>query len=280
MRLYLHTGVLILTVFQQLVLLHQNLTQLNLELAINIKTSANTALLLCPKHYREIHRKLKSPAPCASCGAKPKRATCFTRHTPATDTTTINKILCDVSREDAVAISVDDCICGSCYKAHLAIVRSIQERHEYCDIKDLIKIWRHKLGETDINNVTRATLHAVLHVANEILNERAVTLPCLCRLFLNVYTTDPEYAYEPQKAQPNEMDKAIVLREAGDIINNLIQNEISKQSCPYIPTTPEDVNIDKIVGEIDPVLWRFLESITRTVRNRKKCQYRGKNLYM
>ena len=169
-------------------------TLLNLELAINIETSANTALLLCPKHYREVHRKLKSPAPCASCGAKPKRATYFTRHTPATDTTTINKILCDVSGEDAVAISVDDCICGSCYKAHLAIVRSIQEAHEHCDINDLIKIPRHRLGERDINNVTRATLHVVRHVANEILNERAVTLPCLCRLFLNVYTTNPEYA--------------------------------------------------------------------------------------
>ena len=137
-----------------------------------------------------------------------------------------------------MAISADDCICGSCYNANLAIVRSIQETNEHCDIKDLIKIRRHRLGETDINTVTRGTLHVVLHVTNEILNERAVTLPCLCRLFLNVYTNNPEYAYEPQKVQPNEMDKAIVLREAGDIINNLIQNEISKQSCPYIPTTP------------------------------------------
>ena len=72
-----------------------------------------------------------------------------------------------------MAISADDCICRSCYKAHLAIVRSIQETHEHCDIKDLIKIRRHKLGERDINTVTRATLHVVLHVANEILNERA-----------------------------------------------------------------------------------------------------------
>ena len=76
------------------------------------------------------------------------------------------------------------------------------------------------------------------------------------------------------------MDKAIVLREAGDIINNLIQNEISKQSCPYIPTTPEDVNIDKIVGEIDPVLWRFLESITRTVRNRKNAGIEERNVHV
>ena len=90
------------------------------------------------------------------------------RHTPATDTTAINKIVCDVSGEDAVAISADDCICGSCYKANLAIVRSIQETHEHCDIKDLIKIRRHRLGERDINTVTRGTLHVVLHVANEI----------------------------------------------------------------------------------------------------------------
>ena len=122
--------------------------------------------------------------------------------------------MCDVSGEDAVAISADDCICGSCYKANLAIVRSIQEKH--CDIKDLIKIQRHRLGERDINTVTRGTLHVVLHVGNEILNERAVTLPCLCRLFLNVHTNNPEYAYEPQKVQRNEMDKAIVLREAGE----------------------------------------------------------------
>ena len=46
------------------------------------------------------------------------------------------------------------------------------------------------------------------------MNERAVTLPCLCRLFLNVHTNNPEY--EPQKVQRNEMDKAIVLREAGE----------------------------------------------------------------
>ena len=67
-----------------------------------------------------------------------------------------------------MAISADDCICGSCYKANLAIVRSIQETHEHCDIKDLIKIQRHRLGERDINTVTRATLHVVLHVGNEI----------------------------------------------------------------------------------------------------------------
>ena len=62
--------------------------------------------------------------------------------------------------------------------------------------------------------------------------------------------------------------KTNVLREAGDIVNDLIHSEITKQSSDqiYVQNDSHESNIDKIISMVDPQLWTFLESVTRTIQ--------------
>ena len=48
------------------------------------------------------------------------------------------------------------------------------------------------LADENTTAVTKATLHAVLYVADEIMHERAVLLPSVSKVFLAAYTTDSE----------------------------------------------------------------------------------------
>lgn len=72
---------------------------------------------------------------------------------------------------------------------------------------------------------------------------------------------DQEVLYEPNP--PKKPDVAKVLREAGDIVNDLLHAEIAK------PVTAKELDIEAEIGSIDPLLWTFLESITRSVRQRE-----------
>ena len=55
--------------------------------------------------------------------------------------------------------------------------------------------------------------------------------------------------------------KANVLREAGDIVNDLIHAEITKQSSDqiYVQNDPHELNIDQKISMVDLQLWTFLE---------------------
>ena len=59
-----------------------------------------------------------------------------------------------------------------------------------------------------------------------------------------------------------------ILIKAGDILNDLIHEEIRKISDEGL-SDPTYLNINKEIGEVDPLLWTFIESITRTVRQRR-----------
>ena len=48
------------------------------------------------------------------------------------------------------------------------------------------------LADENTTAVMKATLHAVLYVADEIMHERAVLLPSVSKVFLAAYTTDSE----------------------------------------------------------------------------------------
>lgn len=73
--------------------------------------------------------------------------------------------------------------------------------------------------------------------------------------------------------------RARVLGEAGDIVNDLIHDEIVKQSSEqiYMHEDPNKININHAINTINPALWAFLESATRTIRERKSCSTEVRN---
>ena len=73
--------------------------------------------------------------------------------------------------------------------------------------------------------------------------------------------------------------KANVLREAGDIVNDLIHAKITKQSSDqiYVQNNPHELNIDKKISMVDPQLWTFLESATRTIQERNSSSKEERN---
>ena len=79
----------------------------------------------------------------------------------------------------------------------------------------------------------------------------------------------------------NSKSKANVLREAGDIVNDLIHAEITKQSNDqiYVQNDQHELNIDKKISMVDPQLWTFLESVTRTIQERNSSSKEERNAH-
>ena len=149
---------------------------------------------LCKKHYSQLYNQLNIPRSCASCGARAKTGTCFTRHSP--NPFLVNQVLHPhAESNDSELLSDDDNICLSCYKNHLAIVKSLEER-EKNNLQHLITIWE---GTTLTNRLSKAILDTVLYVARELLNQRAMMLPDVSNFFLKEYlrsTPDSECILE------------------------------------------------------------------------------------
>ena len=57
--------------------------------------------------------------------------------------------------------------------------------------------------------------------------------------------------------------------EAGDIINDIIHSEITRHSRSDLIKNMDQINIDQQINNINPALWLFIESITRTVKQRQ-----------
>ena len=91
------------------------------------------------------------------------------------------------SNVDSNQIQETDYVCDACYKTHLSMLKHRDETYDNKKLMKLIESWKTTLAD-DITDVTRATLHTVFHVANEIMNERAILLPHASQLFIAVYT--------------------------------------------------------------------------------------------
>ena len=326
----------------------------NYELAIGVKSSPEKPFLICSKHYAVLYRQLNTPQPCASCGVLPKQGTCFTRHSP--DVIAINNLLSELNCDDnAVHLKESDCVCNACYRAHVAMLKTTEKDMCKSDndtqLMHLIDTWKMALADENTTAVMKATLHAVLYVADEIMHERAVLLPSVSKVFLAAYTTDSEtdsnvhvlevgegtvkyttrwllnqiilhlqsfitykcihrkfgtiifrkggdiltslsWALGRMQLKDSEdgyiininqpcdsKSKANVLREAGDIVNDLIHAEITKRSSDqiYVQKDPHEVNIDEQISMVDPQLWTFLESATRTNRERNSSSNEERN---
>ena len=209
-------------------------------------------------------------------------------------------------------------------------------------LKHDIEKWVNKYNEPNTNNVTTAILAAVIYVANELLVQKAVSLPWACHVFwesyndhhayidsiksvklilefdesvvtfssrwlldqlivyLNCYMlykrvhmkfgimlyrkgidplvslswalsaiTYPKANNHDTKAATNTPEDKIVLHEAGYVVNDLIHNEIEKQSLNKKSDDLSVFNIDTQLQSVNPLLLEFMTSITASVRKRK-----------
>ena len=98
----------------------------------------------------------------------------------------MNEILRE-SNVDSNLIQETDYVCDACYKTHLSMLKHADETYDNKKLMTLIESWKTTLPN-NIADDTRTTLHTVLHVANEIIDERVVLLPNASQLFISVYT--------------------------------------------------------------------------------------------
>ena len=94
----------------------------NIRLALSITLDSSLELVLCPRHYTEVHKQLMYPQSCASCGLRPKKGTMFVWYCP--DTTAINRILFENTGSNQ-RLKNKDQICSRCYKSHVAVLKSL-----------------------------------------------------------------------------------------------------------------------------------------------------------
>ena len=154
----------------------------DLEALLQVQTTDEYPLVLCPKHYHELYYRFNKPLPCASCGVQPKEGTRFTRHSP--NASLVNKFLYKCSEfEDTHMLCDEDYVCSSCYKNHLALVKLHEEQGKSSDMElnDLIVIWEYKMYDSDTDKLTRSVLHTASYVARELLNQRAVLYCQRCK---------------------------------------------------------------------------------------------------
>ena len=87
---------------------------------------------------------------------------------------------------------------------------------------------------------------------------------------LGAGTPPKDLEYMTSKSEQTILSNDIILTKAGYIINTLVHSELSTLSNSI---HPEKFNFDNEIGKINPTLWCFFESITRTVRETAK-EYR------
>ena len=307
----------------------------NIEAVLCRQPLPSEPILLCTKHYRNVHRKLASPPACKSCGTQPKPGTWFTRHSP--DAHTICSHLQNTVGMDIV-LQPSDKICAMCYKAHIAILKSLEEQLNTPDniLKESMDIWEMVKRDDNTNHLTKTVLTIVLFVAKELLLQRALLLPAVCRMFLAEYggcdsqselhlesregmvsfssrwllqqiimylgphlcykcvhrkfgtilyrkggdllhalswalasqAKESEVFLKPSLDQHRNGYEENSIKEAGDIINNLLHDHIKQStSKEYDPTT---LHINNLIQEVNPLLWLFLDLATRSVRERAR----------
>ena len=126
----------------------------NIKLALGIMEDNLLELVLCPRHYTEVHKQLMYPQPCASCGLKPKKGTRFVRYCP--DTTAINQILFE-NTGSTQRLQNSDQICSSCYKSHVVVLKSLGDVMVPNELlEDDTARWEHQLSQTSISQLNQS----------------------------------------------------------------------------------------------------------------------------
>ena len=97
-------------------------------------------------------------------------------------------ILYEKSGFDRVVLS--DFLCSTCYKVHLAALKSLECESNTSDnaLCDYIEFLEYKVLQG--YKLTQSVLQAVLYVAKELACQRAVLLPVVSQEFLHAYYPD------------------------------------------------------------------------------------------
>ena len=126
--------------------------------------------------------------------------------------------------------------------------------------------WKHQLPNCE-DTLTIALLTSVMHVATELLQDRALLLPQVCQ------THSSENSFEPLQTelQTSKLHRGEqkVIKQAATIINNLILEEVRRLAGKDKETDLKRLNIDSLISEINPLLWEFVTSITRPAYQQK-----------
>ena len=121
-----------------------------LESALGVTSSPDNPFLLCRDHYNEMYRKFHPQTLCASCGATPKPGTSFSRHSP--DAFSVSLYL----GERTPTVQPTDCLCSTCYKLHLSIMKAIESDMNQDQSSDgsLMEIWNVTYNDPTTNALT------------------------------------------------------------------------------------------------------------------------------
>jgi hypothetical protein len=154
---------------------------------------AEEKITLCLPHYNEWHKKVRGlDSPCAACGARPKCSKPFTRHSP--DTKTINTYYAshpELEHTD-LQLSEEDVICLDCCMVQTEILRPNKLLSKDCDLESLIIQWREDIHQESLDRVTVATIKTAMHVADRLLQNKAMLLPDISNVFTHLYACAEE----------------------------------------------------------------------------------------
>lgn len=152
-----------------------------LEAVFSVKSSEQNPFLVCTLCYAHLHRTINKQPNCASCGANPKPGTRFCRYSP--DPAGVSYYL-NTTTGSEVTIQPTDMICTTCYRLHVAIIND--ESNSLCTLEDALKKWRDSANEST-ETATKAVLTAVILVGEHFLQNKALLLPQVCRVFVEAY---------------------------------------------------------------------------------------------
>jgi len=93
---------------------------------------------------------------------------------------------------------------------HCSILEKLKSEGTDDMLKQDIAIWVSKLGDINIDKLSKAILESVVYVANQLLLCKAVLLPWVCNVFL--------YAYNGKHTGSIKSVKLILEVEEGEVM--------------------------------------------------------------
>ena len=325
-----------------------------LQTTLGVKISNDRPLLLRQKCYTEVYQIFHPQTPCTSCGAIPKEGTHWCQHSP--DAFLVSQHLQDTTGTE-MHMSSSDYICNTCYRSHLTILIELRSHKQEpkCTLESAMQTWLAKVDDSSTDKLTKSVLRTVLHVAENLLQGKALLLPHVCQVFLHEYGVhhsgssksldlnlevgegvvrfssrwllshliiqlNPYMHYkcvhkkfgtvlyrkggdllcslswalgtQCSSIESHQLDEdeastckgqgkshdeqtAIILNQAGCIVNNLIHKEIRRSTSSDAEYTknPSSMSIIKHFEGVNPLLVKFIVKATSTVRERQSIQH-------
>ncbi len=165
--------------------------------------------------------------------------------------------------------------------------------HEQANhLSDMIAVWESTLSDSNTDRLTKAILHSVLYVAHEFINERAVLLPYVSRLFCHRYI-DPmsECVLESQegtiKFSSRWLLRQLTIHLHTHLMFKCVHNKFGillfkkggdlLTSLSWALGTKKNEYKEELYKQSDKqkhanTLWHFIESITRTMKQKEDSE--------